>query len=69
MRPFCVLDFFLGFLVAERLSAYMEGPFAREASCFSLPLNSLNSTNTAVLMERPLSLGTFRPSQDPTRWN
>ncbi|MEB3353852.1 MAG: hypothetical protein VKM34_06415 [Cyanobacteriota bacterium] len=49
--------------------AYVEEPFARGGSWFTPPLNSLNSWNTADLMERPISLGMFRPSQDPTRWN
>lgn len=60
---------FLGFLVAERIGAYVEGPFDRDGSCFSLPLNALCSTITSDLMLRSLDLGTFRPSQDPTRWD
>jgi ion channel-forming bestrophin family protein len=60
---------FLGFLVAERIGSYVEGPFDRDSSCFSLPLNSLCSTITADLMQRPLDFGRFQPSQDPTRWD
>jgi putative membrane protein len=60
---------FLGFLVAERIGAYVEGPFDRDGSCFSLPLNSLCSTITADLMQRQLDFGCFEPSQDPTRWD
>jgi putative membrane protein len=60
---------FLGFLVAERIGAYVEGPFDRDGSCFSLPLNSLCSTITADLMQRQLDFGSFQPSQDPTRWD
>jgi ion channel-forming bestrophin family protein len=60
---------FLGFLVAERIGAYVEGPFDRDGSCFSLPLNSLCSLITADLMQRQLDFGCFQPSQDPTRWD
>ena len=60
---------FLGFLVAERIGSYVEGPFDRDGSCFSLPLNSLCSTISADLMDRQLEMGPFRPSQDPTRWD
>jgi ion channel-forming bestrophin family protein len=60
---------FLGFLVAERIGSYVEGPFDRDSSCFSLPLNSICSTITADLMQRPLDFGRFQPSQDPTRWD
>jgi putative membrane protein len=60
---------FLGFLMAERIGSYVEGPFDRDGSCFSLPLNTLCSTITADLMERPLDFGRFQPSSDPTRWD
>lgn len=60
---------FLGFLVAERIGSYVEGPFDRDGSCFSLPLNSLCCTITSDLMQRQLDFGCFRPSQDPTRWD
>jgi putative membrane protein len=60
---------FLGFLVAERIGSYVEGPFDRDGSCFSLPLNSLCSTITADLMQRQLDFGAYRPSADPTRWD
>ena len=60
---------FLGFLMAERIGAYVEGPFDRDGSCFSLPLNTLCSTITADLMQRELDFGRFQPSSDPTRWD
>lgn len=60
---------FLGFLVAERIGSYVEGPFDRDGSSFSLPLNSLCSTITSDLMARQLDFGHFQPSQDPTRWD
>jgi len=60
---------FMGFLTAERLGSYVEGPFDRDGSSFSLPLNAICSTITSDLMERPLDFGSFRPSQDPARWD
>jgi putative membrane protein len=59
---------FLGFLTAERIGAYVEGPFDRDGSSFSLPLNSICSTISNDLMKRPLDFGSFLPSQDPVRW-
>jgi len=60
---------FMGFLTAERLGSYVEGPFDRDGSSFSLPLNAICSTITSDLMQRPLDFGSFRPSQDPARWD
>ena len=60
---------FMGFLTAERLGSYVEGPFDRDGSSFSLPLNAICSTITNDLMQRPLDFGSFRPSQDPARWD
>jgi putative membrane protein len=63
------LALFFGFLTAERIGSYVEGPFDRDGSSFSLPLNTICSTITADLMERPLAFGAFAPSSDPTRWH
>ena len=60
---------FMGFLTAERIGSYVEGPFDRDGSSFSLPLNAICSTITNDLMQRPLDFGNFRPSQDPARWD
>jgi len=60
---------FLGFLTAERIGSYVEGPFDRDGSSFSLPLNAICSTITEDLIERPLDFGSFRPSQNPARWD
>jgi len=68
-RPLTGAMLFLGFLVAERIGAYVEGPFDRDGSSFSLPLNTICSTITTDLMERPLAFGSFEPSSDPTRWH
>lgn len=68
-HPWIGLGLFLGFLTAERIGSYVEGPFDRDGSSFSLPLNSICSTITADLMERSLDFGAFAPSLDPTRWD
>lgn len=60
---------FLGFLLAERIGSYVEGPFDRDGSCFSLPLNAICSGISNDLMERTLDLGRFQASSDPARWD
>ena len=60
---------FLGFLVAERIGAYVEGPFDRDGSSFSLPLNAFCSLISKDLMQRDLDFRDFRPSHDPARWD
>lgn len=60
---------FIGFLSAERIGAYVEGPFDRDGSSFSLPLNTICSRISDDLIERPLDMGAFRPSRDPARWD
>lgn len=60
---------FLGFLIAERIGAYIEGPFDRDGSSFSLPLNSFCCVITEDLVEQRLQFASYRPSTDPVRWN
>ena len=60
---------FLGFLIAERIGAYIEGPFDRDGSSFSLPLNSFCCVITEDLVEQGLRFASYRPSTDPVRWN
>jgi putative membrane protein len=59
----------LGFLTAERIGAYVEGPFDCDGSSFSLPLTAICSTITGDLMPRDLDFGGFQPSSDPARWD
>ena len=59
---------FLGFLIAERIGAYIEGPFDRDGSSFSLPLNSFCCIITEDLLNLNLRFASFRPSIDPVRW-
>lgn len=68
-RPLIGAVLFLGFLTAERIGAYVEGPFDRDGSTFSLPLNTICSSISNDLMQRSLDFGSFRPSQDPVRWD
>ena len=59
---------FLGFLIAERIGAYLEGPFDRDGSSISLPLNSFCCIITKDLLNQDLRFASFRPSIDPVRW-
>lgn len=68
-QPLVGAVLFLGFLVAERIGSYVEGPFDRDGSSFSLPLNAICATITNDLIERPLPFGSFAPSHDPARWD
>ena len=60
---------FLGFLVAERIGAYVEGPFDQDGSSFSLPLNTICTGISEDLMPGELNYGRFRPSRNPVFWN
>ncbi|QEY31282.1 hypothetical protein EVJ50_02495 [Synechococcus sp. RSCCF101] len=59
----------LGFLVAERIGSYVEGPFDRDGSSFSLPLNTICDTVTADLLDHPLLPGGLPSGSDPVRWD
>ena len=45
---------FFGFLIAERIGAYVEGPFDQEGSSFSMPLNTIFVGIFEDLMPRQL---------------
>ena len=59
---------FLGFLIAERIGAYVEGPFDQDGSSFSLPLNTICSVIGEDLMPGELNYGRFVPSRNPVFW-
>ncbi len=59
---------FLSFLVAERIGAFIEGPFDRDGKSFSLPLNSICCVITQDLLKKDLNFASFQPSTNPTRW-
>jgi putative membrane protein len=63
------LALFLGFLVAERIGAYVEGPFDRDGSSFSLALNQLCQAISADLLGGEHPLLQSREPLDPTRWS
>ena len=60
---------FLGFLIAERIGAYVEGPFDQDGSSFSMPLNTICVLISEDLMPGELDYGTYRPSRNPVFWD
>ena len=56
---------FFGFLIAERIGDYVEGPFDQDGSSFSMPLNTICMGINEDLMPRQLDYGQYRPSQNP----
>ena len=60
---------FLGFLIAERIGAYVEGPFDQDGSSFSMPLNTLSVGISEDLMPGELDYGRYRPSRNPVFWD
>ena len=60
---------FLGFLIAERIGAYVEGPFDQDGSSFSMPLNTICAVISEDLMPGELDYGRYRPSRNPVFWD
>ena len=60
---------FLGFLIAERIGAYVEGPFDQDGSSFSMPLNTICVLISEDLMPGELDYGTYLPSRNPVFWD
>ena len=60
---------FLGFLIAERIGAYVEGPFDQDGSSFSMPLNTICVRISEDLMPGELDYGRYRPSRNPVFWD
>ena len=60
---------FLGFLIAERIGAYVEGPFDQDGSSFSMPLNTICVLISEDLMPGELDYGRYRPSRNPVFWD
>lgn len=59
---------FICFLAAERIGAYVEGPFDADASSFSLPLNAICLTISRNLMGEQFEHLLHHHSKDPVRW-
>ena len=60
---------FLGFLIAERIGAYVEGPFDQDGSSFSMPLNTICVVIGEDLMPGELDFCIYRPSRNPVFWD
>ena len=60
---------FLGFLMAERIGAYVEGPFDQDGSSFSMPLNTICTVISNDLMEGELDFGRFETYRNPVFWD
>jgi putative membrane protein len=60
---------FFGFLNAERIGAYVEGPFDQDGSSFSMPLDTLSVGISEDLMPGELDYGRYRPSRNPVFWD
>lgn len=59
---------FLGFLMAERIGAYVEGPFDSDGSTFALPLNAICLTISRDLLGDETDTCLHHFSKDPVRW-
>ena len=59
---------FLAFLAAERVGAYVEGPFDRDGSSFSLPLDLICSRISSDLLGPDHPLARLPLSKDPSLW-
>ena len=60
---------FFGFLIAERIGDYVEGPFDQDGSSFSMPLNTICVGISEDLMPRQLDYVRFRPTRNPVFWD
>lgn len=59
---------FCCFLMAERIGAYVEGPFDADGSSFSLPLNAICLTISRNLLGQRFEHLLHHHSNDPVRW-
>jgi putative membrane protein len=59
---------FLGFLMTERIGAYVEGPFDGDGSTFALPLNATCLTISQDLLGNETDSCLHHFSKDPVRW-
>ena len=67
--PLTGILLFLGFLIAERIGAYVEGPFDQDGSSFSIPLKTICVGLSDDLMPGDLDYGRYRPSRNPVFWD
>ncbi|WP_244281619.1 bestrophin family ion channel [Synechococcus sp. UW105] len=60
---------FTCFLMAERIGAYVEGPFDADGSSFSLPLNTICLTISRDLLGDQFDHLIHHDCRDPVRWS
>ncbi|MBM5807112.1 MAG: hypothetical protein FJ056_05390 [Cyanobacteria bacterium M_surface_10_m2_179] len=60
---------FLGFVSAERIGAYVEGPFDQDGSSFCVPMDRVCCTISADLLDPHHPLACLEISNDPSRWS
>ena len=63
------LVLFLGFLTAERIGAYVEGPFDQDGSSFCVPMDGVCRTISADLLSARHPLAQLPISTDPSLWS
>ena len=66
---FTGLVLFLGFVTAERIGAYVEGPFDQDGSSFCVPMDVVCRTISADLLDPHHPLAELPISNDPSLWS
>ena len=67
--PLAGLLLFFGFLTAERLGSYVEGPFDNDGSSFCLPMDWICINISRDLLGQGHPLAKLRSPSDPSRWS
>ena len=68
-NPLAGMLLFLGFLTAERLGSYVEGPFDNDGSSFCLPMDWICINISRDLLGPGHPLAQLPSSSDPSRWS
>ena len=68
-NPLAGMLLFLGFLTAERLGSYVEGPFDNDGSSFCLPMDWICINISRDLLGHGHPLSQLPSSNDPSRWS
>lgn len=63
------LVLFLGFVIAERIGAYVEGPFDQDGSSFCVPMDLVCCTISSDLLGKQHPLAALPISNDPSQWS
>jgi putative membrane protein len=67
--PLAGLLLFLGFITAERLGSYVEGPFDNDGSSFCLPMDWICINISRDLLGQAHPLAQLPSPNDPSRWS